>query len=90
MACRGWLDAEVAVVSPHVIVCLGATAAQSFMGRKFLLTKERGELQSTAWAPHWMATWHPSAVLRAPDPGARDRMRGELIADLRRAYAART
>ena len=89
MACRGWLDAEVEAVKPRVIVCLGATAAQSFQGRKFLLTKERGVLQETRWAPHWLATWHPSAVLRAPDEAARARMRGELIADLRRAYAAR-
>jgi len=88
MACRGWLDAEIEAVRPRGIVCLGATAAQSFMGRAFSITKARGELQATPWTPHWLATWHPSAVLRAPDHDARVRMRGELIDDLRKAYAA--
>ncbi len=88
VACRGWLDAEIAAVQPEVIVCLGATAAQSFMGRKYALTRSRGTLEATRFASHWIATWHPSAVLRAVDEPARERLHADLVADLRRAYAA--
>ncbi|HVH41494.1 MAG TPA: UdgX family uracil-DNA binding protein [Labilithrix sp.] len=64
-ACRGWLESEIALVRPEVIVCLGATAAQVFFGRAFRLTKSRGELQDGApWATRILATFHPSALLR--------------------------
>jgi len=85
VACRGWLDAEIDVVRPRLIVCLGATAAQSFMGSAYRFTRTRGEIVPSRWAPGWMATYHPSALLRADDPAAAEAMRGEFIADLRRA-----
>src|SRR5438034_3956006 len=72
-ACRPWLEAEIKVVQPQMIVCLGATAAQSLMGSAFRLTQHRGEALHTPWAPWLLATNHPSAVLRMPDAELRDR-----------------
>jgi uracil-DNA glycosylase len=66
-ACRPWLDAELEVVKPRVLVCLGATAAQSLLGRDFRVTKQRGEWVESDLAEHVMATIHPSAILRAGD-----------------------
>lgn len=64
-ACHGWLEAEIALVEPQVIVCLGATAAQAFLGKRFSITKSRGEIIDGApWAPYILATYHPSALLR--------------------------
>jgi uracil-DNA glycosylase family protein len=83
-ACRPWLVAELEVIEPEMIVCLGATAAQALMGPKFRLTQVRGELLPCDWAPWLMATYHPSAILRAPDKSAADRMRSELLQDFRR------
>ena len=65
-ACRPWLEAEIAVVKPKVIVALGATAAQSLLGPKFRVTKQRGEFIESTLAPYVMATVHPSSILRAP------------------------
>jgi uracil-DNA glycosylase len=87
-ACRPWLEAEIHVVRPRVIVCLGATAGQSLLGPDFRITKERGKLLSTEWAHAVLATHHPSAALRAPRPEDRHRMRAELAADLKTAGAA--
>lgn len=87
-ACRPWLEAEIAVVSPRLIVCLGATAAQALLGADFRITKSRGELLENPWSPLLMATYHPSAILRAPDKEDGQRMRGDFVADLRRAAAA--
>src|SRR5215212_1605316 len=66
-ACRPWLEAEIAVVKPDVIVALGATAAQALLGPKFRVTKQRGQFIESTFAPYIMATIHPSAILRAPD-----------------------
>jgi DNA polymerase len=66
-ACRPWLEAEIALVKPKVIVALGATAAQSLMGPQFRVTKERGQFIESTLAPSVMATVHPSSILRAPD-----------------------
>jgi len=77
-------------VKPRVIVCLGATAAQAFLGRKFSITKQRGELLDGApWAPWILATYHPSALLRmiSRDPEAYEKAKGELEADLATAAA---
>src|ERR671915_674727 len=63
-ACRPWLDAEIAVVSPTVLVLLGATAAQALLGRDFRVTRQRGELVDSALAPSVLATVHPSSILR--------------------------
>ena len=81
-ACRAWLLAEVDAIRPDVILCLGATAAQSFCGPQFRVQRDRGKPTSTPWAPWWMATYHPSALLRAPDEATRQRMESELLADL--------
>src|SRR5687767_12277878 len=70
-ACRPWLEAEIAVVKPEVIVALGATAAQALLGPKFRVTKQRGELFESTLAPYVMATVHPSSILRAPDDETR-------------------
>jgi len=82
-ACRPWLKAEVRSVEPEIIVCLGATAAQSLMGSAFRITRERGKILHAAWAPALLATYHPSAVLRAPDYESREKLRKEVVADLR-------
>jgi DNA polymerase len=82
-ACRPWLEAEIKVVKPQMIVCLGATAAQSLMGSAFRLTQHRGEALKTDWAPWLLATNHPSAVLRMPDAEARRQSREQFFADMR-------
>ncbi|HZS54667.1 MAG TPA: UdgX family uracil-DNA binding protein [Bryobacteraceae bacterium] len=66
-ACRPWLEAELDSIKPELIVCLGATAAQSLMGRDFRITVERGKFFPHAWAKELVATVHPSAVLRMPE-----------------------
>ena len=82
-ACRPWLETELALIRPRIIVCLGATAAQSLMGPKFKVTVERGKFFETPWAPWLTATIHPSAILRMPDEEARREARARLVADLR-------
>jgi uracil-DNA glycosylase len=84
MACRPWLEAELAVVNPKIVVCLGATAAQSLLGKKFKVTQERGKVFSSPLAPRVMATVHPSSILRAPDDEARHLEMRRFIDDLRR------
>ncbi|MEO8189120.1 MAG: UdgX family uracil-DNA binding protein [Acidobacteriota bacterium] len=86
-ACRPWLDAELAVLRPDVLVCLGATAAQALLGRTFRVTKSRGSLIASPLAKHVIATVHPSSILRAPDEAARRREREMFVADLK--FAAR-
>jgi len=82
-ACRPWLDAELAVVAPVVLVPLGATAAQALLGRSFRVTQQRGQpLEGTGLAEYVVATVHPSSILRAPDEEARREGRRELAADL--------
>jgi uracil-DNA glycosylase len=84
-ACRPWLEAEIQQVKPKGVICLGATAAQALLGRDFRLTKRRGEFLDTDWAEWIMATYHPSALLRAPDEAAREQLRRLFFADLRNA-----
>jgi len=81
-ACRPWLDAEIALVKPRIIVCLGATAAQALLGRDFRVTKARGTPVPSALAPYVVATVHPSSLLRAPDPETRDTEMNHFLADL--------
>jgi uracil-DNA glycosylase len=83
-ACRPWLEAEIASTHPKVIVCLGATAAQSLLGRDFRVTQHRGELLDSSLAPHVMATVHPSSILRAPDEATRHEEMWGLADDLRK------
>jgi uracil-DNA glycosylase family protein len=87
-ACRPWLEAELRLVEPRVLVLLGASAAQSLLGSKFRLTQHRGEPLDTPWAPVAFATIHPSAALRAPDSETRHALFDGLVADLRAAAAA--
>jgi uracil-DNA glycosylase family protein len=85
-ACKPWLTAELAVVKPKMVVCLGATAAQDLFGPKFRITKERGKiLEETGIAPWVMATVHPSSILRAPDHEAREKARRQFTEDLAKA-----
>jgi DNA polymerase len=85
-ACRPWLEAEIALVKPRAIVCLGATAAQSLLGKEFRVTQHRGEVIGSEWADAVFATVHPSAVLRTPS-AARERAEREFFADIGRAGA---
>ncbi|HSK77283.1 MAG TPA: UdgX family uracil-DNA binding protein [Thermoanaerobaculia bacterium] len=82
-ACRPWLEAELALVKPQGIVCLGATASQTLMGPNFKITIERGKFFETSWASWLTATLHPSAILRMPDEVARREAREQLVEDLR-------
>ena len=77
---RPWLDAEIAVVQPRVLVCLGATAAQALLGRQFRVTKQRGQLIDSPLAPNVLATIHPSAIQRAED---REAEYAGFVGDLR-------
>jgi uracil-DNA glycosylase family protein len=92
-ACRPWLEAELDAVRPTALVALGAVAAQALIGRQFRVTRQHGDLlEEPELAPIVSATWHPSAVLRAPDAEARRTMMRELVADLAtvsRAMASR-
>jgi DNA polymerase len=81
-ACRPWLDAELETVHPRVIVCLGATAAQSLLGRTFRVSRQRGAFVETATGAVVTATVHPSSILRAPDDETRARERAAFVADL--------
>jgi len=83
-ACRPWLEAEIAVVKPQVIVALGATAAQALLGPQFRVTKQRGQFLESTLAPYVMATVHPSAILRAPDQETRREERRKFINDLKK------
>jgi uracil-DNA glycosylase family protein len=87
-ACRPWLEAEIGVVRPHAIVCLGATAAQALLGRTFRVTEHRGELVASPLAPLVMATVHPSSILRAPDEAARRTEVERFVEDLAALAAA--
>jgi uracil-DNA glycosylase len=83
-ACLPWLEAELDIIKPVVLVCLGATAAQALLGPKFRVTKQRGQWVPARWAPHVTATVHPSAILRAPDEAARHAEMERFVADLKR------
>lgn len=87
-ACRPWLAAELAVLSPRVLVCLGATASRALLGPGFRLMKERGRFLDSALAPKVLATFHPSAVLRADDEAGKSRVYETLVGDLRLAAGA--
>src|SRR5438874_8901248 len=86
-ACRPWLDAEIAVTRPQVIVCLGATAAQSLLGKEFSVMRDRAKFLPSELAPSVMATVHPSSILRASDDESRRAQKEMFIADLRVAAA---
>jgi DNA polymerase len=83
-ACRPWLDSEIEVTRPDVVVLLGATAAQGLLGRDFRVSQKRGEWVSSPLAPFVMATVHPSSILRAPDDESRHEEMRKFIADLKK------
>jgi DNA polymerase len=82
-ACMPWLQAELEVVKPEVLVCLGATAAQALLGRAFRVTQSRGKFVESPLAPHVTATVHPSSILRAPDAETRRAEMARFVADLK-------
>jgi uracil-DNA glycosylase len=86
-ACFPWLEREMRIVKPDVIVCLGATAAKAVLGKSFSVMKERGKRQKSEWAPVVIATVHPSAVLRAPRE-ERQQARADFTADLKKVAVA--
>jgi DNA polymerase len=83
-ACRPWLEAEIALVKPKVIVCLGATAAQALLGPKSRVLKQRGQFIESTLSPYIMATVHPSSILRAPDDETRHAEKRRFIDDLKK------
>ncbi len=85
-ACRPWLDAELEVIEPRVLVCLGATAAQALLGRDFRVSRQRGELVESELAENVIATVHPSSILRA-DEATREQEYRELVRDLEKVAA---
>jgi uracil-DNA glycosylase len=87
-ACRPWLEAELRLVEPKLVVCLGSTAGQTIFGPNFRVTKERGKVLSSRLAPRVVATVHPSSLLRQPDEESREREYNRFVADLRVAVKA--
>jgi DNA polymerase len=83
-ACRPWLEAEIKVVKPKIVVVLGAIAAQALLGPKFRVTKQRGEFIKSTLAPYVMATVHPASILRAPDAETRRLEHRRFVADLKK------
>jgi DNA polymerase len=87
-ACRPWLEAETEAIHPDILVCLGATAAQSLLGRQFKVSTQRGEFVESPLAPYVMATVHPSSLLRAPDEETRRRETEQFVSDLKKIKQA--
>ena len=88
-ACRPWLDAELKVVRPEILVCLGATAAQSLLGKDFSVTLQRGQWVRSSLAPDVTATIHPSSILRAGDSEARHAQMQAFVQDLKTVWDLR-
>ena len=82
-ACRPWMEAELERVAPEFVVCLGATAAKAVFGAQFRLTEERGRFLESRFCDKTLATYHPSAVLRADSQAAQDELFRILVADLK-------
>src|SRR5437870_9725194 len=87
-ACRPWLEAELRLVRPRLLVVLGSTAGQAIFGPSFRVTRERGKVLSSKFAPKVVATVHPSSLLRQPDEESREREYKNFVADLRVALKA--
>ena len=87
-ACRPWLEAELRIVKPKLVVAMGATAAQTIFGPSFRVTRERGKVLSSKLAPRVLATVHPSSLLRQPDEASREREYKHFVSDLRAAVRA--
>jgi DNA polymerase len=87
-ACRPWLEAELRVIKPGLLVCLGATAAQAIFGPMFRVTRDRGKVMNSELAPKVLATVHPSSLLRQTDEESREREYKLFVADLKAAAKA--
>src|SRR5215469_10026807 len=83
-ACRLWVEAEIRIVRPQVLVCLGATAAQALLGKSFRVNTQRGQLVDSELAAYATATVHPSSILRAPDEAARGAQMAAFVKDLKK------
>ena len=83
-ACQPWLDAEIKVIEPKIIVCLGATAAKTLVNKKFLITKQRGKWFDYSEECKIIVTFHPSAILRSPDEKARHEMKASFMRDIKK------
>jgi DNA polymerase len=83
-ACLPWLQAELEVLKPKVLVCLGATAAQALLGGEFRVSRQRGQRIASPWAEYVFATVHPSSILRAPDDDTRHAEMKQFVADLKK------
>jgi DNA polymerase len=82
-ACRPWLDAELEIVKPKIVVCLGASAAQALLGNEFRVSRERGKAIKSTLAALIVATVHPSSILRAPEDASREEQRKQFVNDLK-------
>lgn len=89
-ACRPWLETELRIVKPRVLVCLGSTAAIAVFGKGVRVLRDRGEFRPSEFAPHTLITFHPSALLRAPDEATRAKQYAQFLADLRLVADAMT
>ena len=87
-ACRPWLEGELRIVKPKLVVAMGATASQTIFGPSFRVTRERGKVLSSKLAPRVLATVHPSSLLRQPDEASREREYKHFVSDLRAALKA--
>jgi len=83
-ACKPWLKAELTVMKPEILVCLGSTAAQAVLGKKVKIKEERGRFFETPWAANTYVTVHPSSLLRIPDDEDRRRAYRDFVADMRK------
>jgi probable DNA metabolism protein len=82
-ACRPWFEAELRLIKPKILVCLGGTAATAVFGSSVRILRDRGEIRPSDFAPQTLITYHPSALLRAPDEAAREKQYAEFVSDLR-------
>jgi len=82
-ACHQWIEREISLVKPHVIVALGSTAAKALIGRDFKVSVQRGKFVESPLAPYVFATFHPSALLRLRDEEEKDAAFGQLVKDLK-------
>ena len=87
-ACRPWMEAEIRLVQPKLLICLGSTAGQAIFGPSFRVTKQRGKILHSPFAKKTIATVHPSSLLRQPDEESREREYKNFVADLRVAAKA--
>ena len=81
-ACWAWIEAELRVVRPRILVCLGATAAKALLGKEFSVSRQRGQVVDSSLAPYATATVHPSSILRAPDDESRHLQMRQFVKDL--------